>query len=97
MAKINRLTNHMRAYVGASYDVNRCSGRTTGIALQLVKNAMDNPEVWITAYDHHPKNHRMMAREVVRIAQRVVESLELRYFEFREDAIRCCHIIRTEE
>ncbi|QEG09746.1 hypothetical protein CPT_Ponderosa_029 [Stenotrophomonas phage Ponderosa] len=90
MAKINRLTEHM--YPDMRPHWSRCSGRTTGIALQLVKNAMDNPEVWITAYDHEPTS--MQRREVVRIAQRVVEALGLRFFEFRADAIRCCHIIR---
>lgn len=78
----------------------RCTGRTTGMALRYIAQAMETPGVWIACADHHPG--LCGAREVVRVCRRVVEALDLKFFEFnhgadgiiaKNPAIRCCHVV----
>jgi hypothetical protein len=89
MSRINLLTNER--YRGCPVD--RCTGRSTGMALRYVAQAMETPGVWITCADHH--DNKWTRREIVRVCRKVVESLDLKFFEFLPESIRCCHVVKS--
>ncbi len=63
------------------------SGRSLGIALQLVGKAMSNPGYWVELYDHtvfmNPLDRRRTLKKVqAQNVRKIVESLKLEGFEY---------------
>lgn len=59
----------------------RCTGRSTVIALDLLSTAMKNPRQWIPIKDHFPS---LKADEhLMRMIQDIICKLELQAFQFR--------------
>jgi hypothetical protein len=97
----NRLvTNRHRAeylaYSGVPFMENRCSGRSTAIALEAVAKAIKTPQEWVAVVDHYerarPIDHVNLARQAMGIA----EFLNLQFFERDQNMIRSCHMTTNQ-
>lgn len=62
-------------------DEQRCSGRTTALAMQAIAEALQNPCEWIDLVDHH-KGY-MGGDNVKNMAASIVQALDYKFFEYR--------------
>ena len=93
----NRLftKTHREQYVrslGMPVDEQRCSGRSTAIALEAVAQAIRNPQQWVAVVDHFynasQSAHVVLAKQAMEIAG----LMNLQYFERDRNLIRSCHM-----
>lgn len=97
--KLNKLIDNetrqqRRLNLGRSMDETRCSGRSTGRALQVLADAMEHPGTWVKAFDHTDPNKNLVfpnnARNkfVAIHAMEIAKALELMHFIRIEDEIK---------
>lgn len=62
---------------GEYFDPNRCTGRSTILALEYITQALKQPHVWIPIHDHESTQN---ARDfLTRLVKDYVDALQLRY------------------
>lgn len=71
--------------VGPDVDPDRCTGRTTALALGYLATALGNHGMWVTVRDHH--DHHGSHRGAYRIAHDVAQNLGLRFMEWRPQSL----------
>lgn len=76
------LTQEHRNQVGPHVDESRCSGRTTRRALGFIGEAMRQPNVAITVYDHHEPDSAHTKLAMLKVCQQLVSAMGLKHFEF---------------
>jgi hypothetical protein len=62
-------------------DEGRCTGKSLGIALKLIGEAISNPGVPMYIYDHH--RHVASHRRLAQFMESIIETLDLKFLEFR--------------
>lgn len=65
-------------YSGCYADTERCTGRTTILALGYICDALENPHKIVNVVDHHPTEHSHV--ELVRIIHEMTRKLDLKGF-----------------
>lgn len=90
MKKINPLhtldmvMRHMLS-TGEYFPQERCTGRSTALALEFVAKAIRNPHEWVVITDHHdsaPSNNLLAST-----CRDIIAALGLRHFQFRSNMI----------
>lgn len=75
----------MIAHTGCYPDPERCTGRTTILALQFIVWALQNPHKWGYPSDHHGTAAATVALN--RTIREMVEKLGLKHFNFRATSL----------
>ena len=74
-------------------DWDRRSGRSTGEALETLGVAMQNPEKPVLFEDHFGEGNNKQSNSLqMEVAKRIVDKLDLKYFEFKRDATLNCFV-----
>lgn len=68
---------------GMKTPVGRCTGKTTGAALGLIGEAMQNPETPVASRSIRFKERR----EELKVAAGIVSKLNLKFFEFGRESL----------
>lgn len=79
------ITGYVRN-TGEYFPTERCTGRTTILALGYIQLALTNPGKELVLQDHH--GTRNADRELCRRIRDMVEQLRLDYFKFKEHTIQ---------
>jgi hypothetical protein len=69
-----------------SHVAERCTGRTTALALEFIAGAIRDPGEWITPCDHHQTEQADL--HLFRLCRRMVLALKLDKFEFKDGKFR---------
>ena len=96
----NRLiTNARRRDYGldfnTAYPEQRCSGRSTAIAIEAVAKAIRNPQQWVAVVDHLYNASQSAHVALAKQAMHIAGELNLVYFERDRNLIRSCHMTPT--
>lgn len=72
---------HRAAYHPDRYDENRCSGRSTALALDYIAMALQNSGTWYKVEDHHGTT--LANDHLFALVRATVHKLDLKHFEFK--------------
>lgn len=77
---------------GQSFSEERCSGRSTAIALEAIAKAIRNPQQWVSVIDHYFNASQITHVNLAREAMDMADQLNLQFFERDRNLIRSCHM-----
>lgn len=72
---------------GCYPDPERCTGRSTALALQHIAEAIRNPYTWINTVDHLPQQTLFLQERMADECRSMIQRLGLQYFVFRKGQI----------
>lgn len=93
----NRLVSnaHRTLYArnqGQPFPEERCSGRSTAIALEAIAKAIRNPQQWVSVINHYFNASQITHVNLAREAMDMADQLNLQFFERDRNLIRSCHM-----
>lgn len=84
---VDKVANFVRD-TGQYFNPERCTGRTTVIALRTIARAMENPRQWIKVEDH--EGTLGANRHLLRVIGSALQALGLGYFRLDHNKLAIC-------